>query len=92
MSDNVSKKLKELQNKYNIEPSAEETDDQGLTLSEKIRLAAQGALFNFSDEAIAAIRAIGPETYSEALQKERSGVDPAPASPSSGNGLPPYIS
>jgi len=83
MSDNVSQKLKELQEKYKIETSSEETDDEGLTLSEKIRLAAQGALFNFSDEAIAAIRAIGPETYSEALEKERSSLKAAQEKPGS---------
>ena len=74
MSDNSTEVLKKLLEKYKIETSAEETDDQGLTFSEKIRLAAQGALFNFSDEAIAAIRSIGPETYSEALEKERSAL------------------
>tara|TARA_R100000329_G_scaffold110023_1_gene90425 strand:- start:1959 stop:4070 length:2112 start_codon:yes stop_codon:yes gene_type:complete len=83
MSDNATEVLKKLLEKYNIEPSPEETDDQGLTFSEKIRLAAQGALFNFSDEAIAAIRAIGPETYSEALQKERSALKTAQDKPGS---------
>jgi len=83
MSDNATEVLKKLLEKYNIESSPEETDDQGLTFSEKIRLAAQGALFNFSDEAIAAIRAIGPETYSEALQKERSALKTAQDKPGS---------
>ena len=83
MSDNATEVLKKLLEKYNIEPSPEETDDQGLTFSEKIRLAAQGALFNFSDEAIAAIRAIGPETYSEALEKERSALKTAQDKPGS---------
>lgn len=82
-SDNATEVLKKLLEKYNIEPSPEETDDQGLTFSEKIRLAAQGALFNFSDEAIAAIRAIGPETYSEALEKERSALKTAQEKPGS---------
>ena len=83
MSDNSTEVLKKLLEKYNIESSPEEIDDEGLTLSEKIRLAAQGALFNFSDEAIAAIRAIGPETYSEALQKERSALKTAQDKPGS---------
>jgi len=83
MSDNSTEVLKKLLEKYKIETSAEETDDQGLTFSEKIRLAAQGALFNFSDEAIAAIRSIGPETYSEALEKERSALKTAQEKPGS---------
>ena len=83
MSDNSTEELKRLLEKYNIESSPEEVDDEGLTVSEKIRLAAQGALFNFSDEAIAAIRAIGPETYGEALEKERSALKTAQEKPGS---------
>ena len=83
MSDNSTEILKKLLEKYNIESSPEETDDGGLTLSEKIRLAAQGALLNFSDEAVAAIRAIGPETYSEALADERSKLKAAQEKPGS---------
>ena len=65
--------LEQIRKELNITtlPEGEVDSDTGLTISQKVRLVAQGALLNFSDEAVAAIRAIGPETYSEALEDER---------------------
>ena len=70
MAETKEEQLARLRQELGIKiKSEDEVDpDSGLTMADRARLAAQGALFNFSDEAIAAIRAIGPETYSEALE------------------------
>ena len=50
-----------------------ENQQAGLTASEKIRLIAQGALLNYSDEAIAGIKAmLSDKTYDEIVQIERN--------------------
>ena len=54
-----------------------------LSWPDRLRLISQGALFNFSDEAIAAIRALGPETYGEALKEERVALKTAQDKPGS---------
>lgn len=77
--------LEQIRKELNITtlPEGEVDSDTGLTISQKVRLVAQGALLNFSDEAVAAIRAIGPETYSEALEDERSKLKAAQEKPGS---------
>ena len=42
-----------------------------LNYSDRLRLLAQGALMNFSDEFFAIIRSIGTETYEEAVADDR---------------------
>ena len=70
--------IEEIRAKHKIEVAEQDAvDPEGtdLTLSEKARLAAQGALFNFSDEITAAFRALGEETYEEAVADERSKLE-----------------
>mgnify|MGYP003670199488 FL=1 len=50
-----------------VVPKAEIDETSGLTLSEKARLSAQGALFNFSDEGAALFRSLLGEDYDEAV-------------------------
>ena len=50
-----------------------ENKEAGLTASEKIRLIAQGALLNYSDEAIAKIKSLlSDKSYDEIVQLERN--------------------
>jgi len=52
--------------------STEEIDEEGLTITEKAKLVAQGLLFNFSDEAIAGAKSVfGDKTYDEYVEEER---------------------
>ena len=74
MSDKIDKLLEVLDAKEKLNK---------LSWPDRLRLISQGALFNFSDEAIAAIRAIGPETYSEALKEERVSLKTAQDKPGS---------
>jgi len=72
--------IDEIRAKHKIQVNEKDVvDPEGtnLTLSEKARLAAQGALFNFSDEIAAAFRALGEETYKEAVIDERSMLEEA---------------
>ena len=69
--------IEEIRAKHKIQVAEQDiVDPEGtaLTLSEKARLAAQGALFNFSDEIAAAFRALGEETYAEAVADEAAAV------------------
>ena len=50
-----------------------------LNYSDRLRLLAQGALMNFSDEFFAMIRSIGTETYEEAVADEREELKKAQA-------------
>ena len=50
-----------------------------LNYSDRLRLLAQGALMNFSDEFFAMIRSIGTETYEEAVADERDELKKAQA-------------
>ena len=53
--------------------STEEIDEEGLTITEKAKLVAQGLLFNFSDEAIAGAKSVfGDKTYDEYVKEERN--------------------
>ena len=72
--------IDEIRKKHGIQVAEQDVVDPegtGLTLSEKARLVAQGAAFNFSDEIAAAFRALGEETYEEALMDERSILEEA---------------
>ena len=72
--------IEEIRAKHKIQVNEQDVvDPEGtnLTLSEKARLAAQGAFFNFSDEIAAAFRALGEDTYKEALIDERSMLEEA---------------
>ena len=72
--------IEEIRAKHGIQVNEQDVvDPEGtdLTLSEKARLAAQGAFFNFSDEIAAAFRALGEETYEEAVADERSMLEEA---------------
>ena len=74
--------IEEIRAKHKIQVAEQDiVDPEGtdLTLSEKARLAAQGALLNFSDEIAAAFRALGEETYAEAVADERSILEEARA-------------
>ena len=51
--------------------------NSGLTLSEKARLTAQGALFNFSDEGAALFRSLLGEDYDDAVADERAQLEKA---------------
>ena len=66
-------------------PPEQETDEaSGLTLAEKSRLAAHGALFSSSDEAAAALRSVlGGVPYDEALADERAKLEAARDKPGS---------
>ena len=56
--------------------STEEIDEEGLTVTEKAKLVAQGLLFNFSDEAIAGAKSVfGDKTYDEYVTEERKGLE-----------------
>ena len=59
--------------------SESQSREEGLTTLDRIRLMSQGAAFNFSDEMIAAIRAMGAETYEEAVAAERAALESARA-------------
>ena len=72
--------IDEIRKKHGIQVTEQDVvDPEGtdLTLSEKARLVSQGALFNFSDEIAAAFRALGDETFEEALMDERSILEEA---------------
>lgn len=71
MSETTDKELLELIQKIREEELG--SKEAGLTASEKVRLIAQGALLNFSDEAIAGIKSIFTpgKTYDEIVQLER---------------------
>ena len=74
--------IEEIRAKHKIQVAEQDVVDPegtGLTLSEKARLAAQGALLNFSDEIAAAFRALGEETFEEAVADERSILEEARA-------------
>ena len=60
-----------------VVPETEIDEQTGLTFSEKARLAAQGALFNFSDEGAAAFRYLLGEDYDEAVADERAKLEAA---------------
>lgn len=60
-----------------VVPKAEIDETSGLTLSEKARLSAQGALFNFSDEGAALFRSLLGEDYDEAVADERAKLETA---------------
>ena len=60
-----------------VVPKAQIDETSGLTLSEKARLAAQGALFNFSDEGAALFRSLFGEDYDEAVADERAKLETA---------------
>ena len=60
-----------------VVPETEIDEKSGLTFSEKARLAAQGALFNFSDEGAAAFRYLLGEDYDEAVADERAKLEAA---------------
>ena len=56
--------------------STEEIDEEGLSVTEKAKLFAQGLLFNFSDEAIAGAKSVfGDKTYDEYVTEERKGLE-----------------
>jgi|9_EtaG_2_1085328.scaffolds.fasta_scaffold00619_6 hypothetical protein len=57
----------------NIRDEELENKEAGLTASDKIRLIAQGALLNYSDEAIAGIKSLlSDKSYDEIVQLERN--------------------
>jgi hypothetical protein len=60
-----------------IVPESEIDEQTGLTLSEKARLTAQGALFNFSDEGAALFRSLLGEDYDDAVADERAQLEKA---------------
>ena len=60
-----------------VVPETEIDEKSGLTFSEKARLSAQGALFNFSDEGAAAFRSLLGEDYDEAVADERAKLEAA---------------
>ena len=67
-----------------VPPEQEMDEASGLTLAEKSRLAAHGALFSFSDEAAAALRSVlGGVPYDEALADERAKLEAARDKPGS---------
>jgi hypothetical protein len=68
----------------NVTPPEEMDEASGLTLAEKSRLAAHGALFSTSDEAAAALRSVlGGVPYDEALADERAKLEAARDKPGS---------
>ena len=71
--------IEEIRAKHNIVVNENDKVDEksGLTFSEKARLSAQGALFNFSDEGIAIFRSLLGEDYDEAVADERSQLQTA---------------
>lgn len=67
-----------------VPPQQEMDKASGLTLAEKSRLAAHGALFSSSDEAAAALRSVlGGVPYDEALADERAKLEAARDKPGS---------
>ena len=60
-----------------VVPKTEIDEKSGLTFSEKARLSAQGALFNFSDEGAAAFRSLLGEDYDAAVADERAKLEEA---------------
>jgi hypothetical protein len=67
-----------------VPPQQEMDEASGLTLAEKSRLAAHGALFSSSDEAAAALRSVlGGVPYDEALAEERAKLEAARDKPGS---------
>jgi len=73
--EELSKIRKELG--INVIPLEEIDEKSGLTFSEKARLAAQGALFNFSDEGAGLFRSLLGEDYDEAVADERAQLETA---------------
>lgn len=71
--------IDEIRAKHDIVVNENDKVDEksGLTFSEKARLSAQGALFNFSDEGIAIFRSLLGEDYDEAVSDERSQLQTA---------------
>jgi hypothetical protein len=72
--------LKELRKKHGIEAHVAGGDideKSGLTFADRARLAAQGGLFNFSDEGIALFRSLIGEDYETALADERAELEAA---------------
>jgi hypothetical protein len=68
----------------NVTPPEEMDKASGLTLAEKASLMAQGALFNTTDEAKAALRSVlGGVPYDEALAEERAKLEAARDKPGS---------
>jgi hypothetical protein len=68
----------------NVTPPEEMDKASGLTFAEKASLMAQGALFNTSDEAAAALRSVlGGVPYDEALAEERAKLEAARDKPGS---------
>ena len=73
--DDKNKKInQELQEVLNsIRADELKNAEAGLTASERIRLIAQGALLNYSDEAIAKIKSLlSDKSYDEIVQLERN--------------------
>ena len=75
----MSDTLEKLRKKYNVVPTDDDPVDAetGLTLSEKARLSSAGLLMNFSDEVLAATRALFGEDYDEAVADERAKLEGA---------------
>ena len=66
----------------NVTPQKEIDEASGLTFAEKASLTAQGALFNTTDEAKAALRSVlGGSSYDEALADERAKLEIARGKP-----------
>ena len=66
----------------NVTPEEEIDEASGLTFAEKASLMAQGALFNTTDEAKAALRSVlGGSSYDEALADERAKLEIARGKP-----------
>ena len=72
----IDDELKDILSK--IRETELENREAGLTASEKIRLIAQGALLNYSDEAIAKVKSLfSDKSYDEIVQLERNILEQA---------------
>tara|TARA_R110002020_G_C16297919_1_gene772929 strand:+ start:1418 stop:3442 length:2025 start_codon:yes stop_codon:yes gene_type:complete len=88
MSETTEEQLKRLRQELNIDAETENTSEvnpeEGLTMSDRARLTATGLLFNYADEAVAALKSLSPNmTYEDALSYEREQLKSAQEKPGS---------